>query len=251
MVAEPRIRVIHGDVGSHPEIRSLNPRFAKGVPVLKLTLEIDWAPDEPVRSFSDLEARMAEVCPSLARHECRGDGDYAVLGARRGPSRPGGHAAADFEAALALAHLLEHAMIDSVAFVTEAHTVSGVTGAYAKGRRRFDVFVECPAPVVGPAIFHVVLGWISALSSGEPLNGDGRGLLEVVRRLHRDAGQGLGIASTARELAISPDTVSHLLRQLEQEGIVRRVDHNLNFSGDVYYRTYPGARWHVDSPPTN
>ncbi len=243
MDVKPTIELLHGDVGSHPEIRSLNPRFEKGVPVLKLTLDLEWAPDEPSRSYEALEARMAELCPTLSHHECRGDGDYEVLAAPRRTGGGNGDPRGGFEAALALAHLFEHAMIDAVAFVTEARTVSGATGAHAETRRRFDVFVECPAPEIGPAIVHVVLAWIAALSSGTPLNGNGRGLLEVVRRLHRRAERGLGVAATARDLALSPAVVSRFLGGLEEEGVVRRVTHNLNFSGDVFYRPEPGARW--------
>ena len=53
------------------------------------------------------------------------------------------------DARLALAHLIEHAVIDFESAITRATRISGVTGARRSPPGRFDLMVECPDPAVG------------------------------------------------------------------------------------------------------
>jgi hypothetical protein len=142
MGGAPRIRVLTTRLGLFPSIQSLNPSLGPDRWTIRLELEVDWAPVDPLRSLMVLEEGLLEVCPSLNAHRCGGPVEYHVRSFARGEQNglEGGHHP---EPALALAHLIEHVMIDAIAFVTNASSVSGATGARRGSTKRFDVFVEC------------------------------------------------------------------------------------------------------------
>ncbi len=44
--------------GAHPEARSLNPAFRPDIPVIKLSIDIEWEPTELAAAVAALEAQL-------------------------------------------------------------------------------------------------------------------------------------------------------------------------------------------------
>jgi hypothetical protein len=224
----------HGD---HPEACSLNPAFRPGTQVIKLRVDIDWEPTESTAAVAALEAQLVEFCPSLQQHQCRGQEEYLILRSTRESEQQPGHAETSIEPALALAHLFEHLMIDTMAFITDESTISGVTAALKGTRTQFDIFVESPDATAARLTVEVARSWISALVAGESVNGEGRLILELTRRLYR-ALDGVEVGLVARRLGREPGEVRDGLQWLERLGLARPLDYPMNLSGLSYYRLY-------------
>ncbi|MFQ5717923.1 MAG: hypothetical protein ACE5IK_00100 [Acidobacteriota bacterium] len=227
---------VHGaELDAHHEALSLNASFHEDVPLLKLQLTIDWEPTVPSHAIHGLEEQLAHVSPSLTRHQCRGQEEYRVRSA-------GTHTesrAATVEPALALAHLVEHVMIDVVAFITGARTVSGATGAPSDSTRPLDVFVECPDAAVGQLATHLALHWAVSLIDGESIDGTGRSALRLARRLYRHRPHPVSFCDATRQTHGDPARIGRALGWLEESGFACRVNYTLNFSGAPYYRVCP------------
>lgn len=234
--ARPRIEVLALDLGHHPEVLPLNPRFREGAATLKLTLDVHWRPERPRAALAALEGRLAEVAPSLRRHQCRGPEDYRVF---RPPAD--GRDEPAIEAALALAHLVEHVILDTVSFVTGAPTVSGVTGAHRGRRNRFDVFVECATPAVARLASGLALHWTRALLAREALDGMGRPVLALARYLFLHHPVEVDPRLAAADLDVDPAATERLLDWLRETGFAREVPWSLNFSGIPRYALADGA----------
>jgi hypothetical protein len=203
--------------------------------VIKLGVDIDWEPTEPAAAVAALEAQLVEFCPSLQQHQCRGLEEYLILRSIHESERLPEHREASIEPALALAHLFEHLMIDIMAFITDALTVSGATAALKGTRTRFDILVESPDTIAARITVEVARSWITALVSGESINGEGRLILELARRLYR-ALDDVEVGVVARRLGREPGEVRDGLQWLEQIGIASPLDYPMNFSGLSYYR---------------
>ena len=219
MGGEHRIRIVGSEVGAHTHVLDLNSSFRPDVPLLKLQVDIDWTPRSPSRALSRLEDRLVELCPGLRDHECRGHFRYHIL-------QSGEHAdgeAEPIEAALALAHLLEHVLIDTLAYITSATRLSGITGAHRTSRRRFDIFVECPDPMVTTLVTRLALSWIAGSLGATSLNGRGRVSLELVRLLYLDRSRGVLLEDMTDHLGRPTREVRGALRWLEKEGFARKV----------------------------
>ena len=218
MSGEVRILIAGSEVGSYPKVLPLNSRFRSDLPLLKLQVDIDWNPRAPAQALSSLEKRLVELCPSLRRHECRGHRRYHILCSDE--QKETGRE--PIEVSLALAHLLEHVLIDALAFITSAPLVSGITGAHKDSARRFDIFVECPDPSLAPLVVRLAVSWISALLDGTSLDGAGRPTLELVRVLYQKRSEPLPIEKMAEQLGREPDAVRACLLWLEQNGFARK-----------------------------
>jgi hypothetical protein len=230
------IRVENSDLGTHPEARQLNDSFRDNLPILKLRVDVEWQPAEPRRALAELEAQLVKLCPSLRMHQCRGEDDYHVLRhIPTGAAEPR-QAERPIEPALALAHLLEHVMIDTVSFVTDAPIVSGATAALRGSRTRFDVFVEVPDPVVARLTLALATDWLGALMTGAGLDGSGQVARELVRDLYRRQPDAVEPRIMAQRLGWGESLVRHGLAWLEQRGLVQRIAYTMNFSGLSYYR---------------
>jgi hypothetical protein len=224
------------DVARRPEALPLNPMFRDGTRSLKLVVDIAWYPRDPGPAVADLERGLANLAPSLRNHQCRGEAAYEAFPTDTRPAPDG-----SWEPALALAHLIEHVMIDAVVFVTGAPCVSGVTGAHRGRRRRFDVIVECPSLPVARLASAVALHWVHVLTRHGSPDGLGRPVLELARWLYRvhpspaDATDAaLGVDADARDTA-------ERLAWLRDVGYARTVDWTVNFSGLVQYAVDDGA----------
>jgi hypothetical protein len=216
------IEVLDSDFGLHPQILPLNPSLRPDASSLKLRLRVGWEPDDPTQPLRALEERLSLACPGFSRHECRGPAEYHVRRFSRERSLPLLRPRAPVEGALALAHLVEHVMIDVVAFVARASSVSGVTGALARARATYDVFVECPdastaalAAFLGPA-------WVASLLEGDALAPDGRSLLETARALNDRRPEARSAAEIARQLGRAPGSIEACLGVLEKAGYAYR-----------------------------
>lgn len=237
MSETPAIRALSLDVGSHPQARRLNPQFSREAPVLRLRVEVSWDPQDPGAALFGLESRLARLSPTLARHQCRGHPDYRILRTQAGDTGGRPRLGRDFEAPLALAHVLEHLIIDAVSFLTGAPVVSGATGALGSLPRRYDVFVECPDPALARLVVALPLSWLSSLAAGGSLDGEGWTTLMVARHLYLRRRPGpCDPAGLSRRLMRSPREVEAALRWLERNGFACRVGYTMNFSGVDYCR---------------
>ena len=234
MGSDSVIRICHADHGSHPEALSLNSSFRADVPVLKLGVKIAWTPPRPMAALFALEAGLVELCPSLQAHECRGQAEYHVLRFIDGEERRPDEGATAIEPGLALAHLFEHVVIDSIAFITDAPVISGATGALRGTATRFDIFVECPDSAAAELSVELARNWIDALVAGQDPGSQGRLTLKLARYLYctEDTAEASEIA---RHLGLERGAVCQGLEWLELVGLTRRVDYGMNFSGSSYY----------------
>lgn len=234
------ICVQNADLGSHPEALALNTSFRRDTPILKLCVEINWEPTEPAVAVASLEARLVKLCPSLREHECRGQEEYHILssGDERGPRFA--ESRRTVEAPLALAHLYEHVMIDTIAFITAVPLVSGATGALKDARNRFDIFVESPDAVAARLTVGLATSWFGALVTGRSLNGEGRVALDLARHFYRNQSGALEVGGIARALGRESREVGEGLSCLERNGLTNRVGYTVNLSGVMYF-SLPGA----------
>lgn len=218
MSGEARILISGIEVGPHTDVLPLNASFRPDVPLMKLQVEIDWNPPHPHQALPRLEEQLAELCPGLREHKCRGHFRYHIL--RSGEAARAGQE--PIEASLALAHLLEHVLIDMIAYVMSAPRLSGITGAHRDSLRRFDIFVECPDPAVAPLLARLAVSWIAALLGGESVDGGGRETLELAHLLYCRRPEGLALEEIARQLCREPDEIRRTLLWLERNGFARQ-----------------------------
>lgn len=238
MDREPRIRFGEADFGSHPEAFPLNASFQKDLPILKLRVDVDWEPKAPAAALALLEAGLLEVCPGLRRHQCRGDASYHVL---RPPDGKPGRGGAAIEAPLALAHLLEHVVIDAIAFITDEPLISGATAALSRSFHEFDLFVESPDPLIARLTAELARSWITEIARGAGLDGAHRLALDLCRRLYRAHPGPVEIDVAARPAGRDAGELRQALDWIERHGLVRRVRYGVNLSGRAYYELIPAA----------
>jgi hypothetical protein len=198
---------------------------------LRVELEIEWEPANAVRALSTLETSLPAVCPGWNAHRCGGPPEYHVRSFAAGD----GAAERHVEPALALAHLIEHVMIDVIAFVTSASSVSGVTGAKRGTRRRFDVFVECRDPAVGALARHLAISWATAILRDGGIDTEDARILAVARALYRRGARVFEPDRVAEETGLPGEEAARLLEALEAAGFAARLAFTMNFSGQPYY----------------
>ena len=147
------------------------------------------------------------------------------------------------EPGLALAHLIEHVMIDAVAFVTGLQRVSGVTGAHQNSERRFDVYVECPEYPVCLLARYVGISWVLTLLQRGSLDSAGAQTLPVARLIYNLGSRSLDPRRAAVEVGMDEADALEILERLEVAGFARRNVYAVNLSGTPYFRlSSDGAR---------
>ena len=222
------IDAIEAEYGDHPAILPLNGAFRRNAPTIKLTLTVEWRPDDPTRALAVLESQLAEVSPTLRHHQCRGPHQYRVFEAHGG-STP-------VEPALALAHLIEHVMIDSVAYVSRAPRVSGITAGLVGRPGTYDVFVECPDVQVAQLAIAVALSWVETVLRGGTLDMTSRLALEVARILFGQWQGPVRADLAARAMGHPREEIESAFLALERVGFLRREQYTQNFSGIPSYQ---------------
>jgi len=235
MSREPTMYIRGAEVGHHPEAIALNSSFRSDIPILKLLMDIRWEPEDTIVELAALEHRLEQLCPSLRQHRCRGREEYHILRSVDAAAPSGEAQRASVEAPLALAHLYEHVLIDTIAYITEAPTISGATAALWGSRTRFDVFVESPDDVVAFLTVKLAAGWIGDLVVGASPDGERRATLDLSRHLYRSQPDPVETGQAARFLGRPPCEVQHGFDWLERRGLTRREGYTMNFSGLRYY----------------
>lgn len=220
------------EYGSYPHLPEMNPAFRVGAHALKLTLEIDWRPEDPETELARVQRRLASFSPSLRRHQCRGPHPYRLF---RTADGSGAADADDVEPSLALAHVAEHLLIDVIARVTQARRISGATGALKEPAGNFDVFVECPDPIVARLGVHLVFSFILD-DDGDRSHESARRLLRLGRRLYAIRPRSVCVERVAGEFGGNPEQSEEDFLALEESGFACQVPSTMNFSGLSYYR---------------
>ncbi len=246
MPTAPLIRILKIEHGPFPEARSLNPRFSPDRPLLLARLDILWLTEDPVAAIASVEETLLAFSPGFAKHECRGARSYHVFAraVRRAPapaaSPQSDGAANPFEAALALAHLIEHAVLDFQCAITGERRCSGVTAARRSPPGRFDLLVECRDPEVGRCCLVLSVAWLTSITQGHTLGATERAILAAARLAHDRRGQGLRPPAVARALSWSEDQAWRALSALSEVGYLVETPYSMNLSGVPEYRLSRG-----------
>ena len=242
----PALRTVKLDYGFSEAAVNLNRKFDPASPLLIVTLDIQWEEQDTYSSISLLEETLMGFSPTFEKHECRGEQIYHVfLGAGRPyPAPPEGSAAADdgstaglepFDGRLALAHLIEHAIIDFQCAITHRRRCSGVTAAYRQLAGRFDVIVECANRRLGMVCLSLAVSWLTSALGGKTLGAAEKEVLTVARLAHNRRGV-LTPPAIARVLGWSEPRAQRALSALRDAGYLDQASYTLNFSGIPEYQ---------------
>lgn len=234
MVDAASIRVLATDFGFYPEILPLHSRIRPDSPLVKVSLDIDWTSPDFRDVLAAMQRHLLEVSPSFLQHRCGGPEGYHIHGMLDddAPAR----AESEIEAGLALAHLIEHIMIDAVAYVASETRVSGVTGAHRDCTRRFDVFVECPDRAIGSVAVTLALCWADLLARGESPDGQGRIALALARHLYLTRPAAINLVDAARSVPGSVSQLREAFDWLERSRFACPQKYAMNFSGIPFYQ---------------
>ena len=240
MSNEPSIQIERIHYGPFPEAPRLNPKLSPELPLLLATLVIAWEPDDAPQAIARLEESLIAFSPRFRSHECRGADRYHVF--RHGGSgeakRDGnsGHRGASahrngYSGPLALAHLLEHALIDFQCSITGLKRCSGATAQRADADNRFDVMVECPDPRAGRCCLGLAIAWLQMALAGRPPGLEEREILDVAGIAYQDGDRKITSATASRRLRVPADNAERALQALAEVGYLTEVPWAMNLSG--------------------
>jgi len=231
MSAEPDVRILALALGPVEGASSLNRRIVRDRPLLRATLDIVWDPPDPRGALDRIEAALCAFSPSFTRHECRGPAGYQVFEAAHRP-RPGTQ---PLDGRLALAHLIEHAVIDFASSITHARRISGLTGAHREPAGRFDLMVECPDLSVGRLCLLLAVRALTGAADARPPGRDERRILATARLAYRHPGRVWTALSIARTFDWPRVRAAAALASLHDLGYLAAVADSMNFSGISRY----------------
>jgi hypothetical protein len=233
----PQIRVVTVQFGPLSRARLLNPKFVDDGPILRATLDIVWEPADPPSALAGLEGTLLAFLPRFARHECRGAEWYHVFrrSRRRAPEAP----ARRVECPLALAHLIEHAIIEFICTICDMPRCSGATAARFSPPGRFDVLVECADPSVGRCCLALATAWLTLAVQGQALGPLEADVLAAARLAHDRRGRGVNPPLAARALGWSERRATRALGALSEVGYLSVIPCTMNLSGAPEYRVCP------------
>ena len=241
MPTAPEIRVARIDYGLLLEAGLLNPKIPPDSLLLLATLDIRWDPQDPAAAVARLEEALLAVSPGLALHECRGPSSYHVLARTRRPrALTPGERGTLVEAPLALAHLVEHAIIDFQCDILGETRCSGITAARRAPRGRFDLIVECPDPHAGRSCLSLAATWLTSAARGHTLGSAEREILAAARLAHARRGEALRPRAVARALHWPQARAERALSALSEVGYLVETRHTVNLSGVPEYRVCRG-----------
>ena len=247
----PSITIAKIEYGRRPAATALNPKMDPESPVLLATLAIGWDEPDPREALARIEKTLLAFSPSFGRHECRGPMAYHVFASgngspRRGdaspnagaPGAPGREPAAapPLEGSLALAHLIEHAVIDFQCAILHNGRCSGVTGALREPPGWFDLMVECREFSVGRLCLNLAIAWVKAATLGRRLGAAEGDLLMAARSARAGASDSVTPSLVARGLGWSDSRAEQALKRLREAGYLDETPCTLNFSGIPAYR---------------
>jgi len=249
MSLPPDVRVVGVEFAPSRLAASLNREIAPGSELMRAALDIHWSEPEPIAALTRIESRLVDFSPTFRSHQCRGPIAYHVFlrdrsgasgdtAGERGPSS--GDAAQPFDACLALAHLIEHAVIDFESTVTEEARISGITGARRNPPGRFDVMVECHDRRIGRLCLGLAVAALTGAADERPPGRRERETLAAVRLAYRHPGRTWTPGAVARVLGWSFPQAARALSSLHDLGYLTESPLTVNISGVPQYRVGPG-----------
>lgn len=235
---KPDIRIHGVEHGALAQAAALNRKIDPAIPILKVALEIHWEDPAAAERLVSIEAGLRRFSDTISHHQCRGLRAYRVFGpaTEEGgaghPRRQGDGAGPPpgFDAALALAHLIEHAIIDFQSFITGARRCSGVTGALTDPPGRFDLMVECPDPLAGRCALALAVTWLGTIASGGDLPETEKDLLAASRAVLRCPARRRTSSAIAGRLGWTERRADRALNSLCEMGCLGREAYAFNFS---------------------
>ena len=245
MSLQPEVRVVQVEFGPSKLAASLNREIEPESQLLCAVLDIRWTDPNPRSALARIERRLMEFSSTFRSHQCRGSLAYHVFVRGRDGPAPGAapdrraatkRPAPPFDACLALAHLIEHAIIDFESTVTGQARISGVTGARRKPPGRFDVMVECHDRCVGRLCLALAVTTLTAAADARPPGRLERDALATVRLAQRHPGRTWTPAAVARALGWSFPQSLRALSALRDLGYLTEFPYTVNISGVPQYR---------------
>ncbi len=248
MSLQPDVRIVEVEFAPSSVAASLNREIAPDGQLMRAALDIRWREPQPVAALARIESRLVDFSPTFRSHQCRGPIAYHVfLSPRTGapgesPAEEpaaGEGAAQPFDACLALAHLIEHVIIDFESAVTEEARISGVTGARRKPLGRFDVMVECNDRRIGRLCLGLAVSALTGAADERPPGRRERDTLAAVRLAYRHPGRTWTPGAVARVLGWSFPQAARALSSLRDLGYLAEFTCTVNISGVPQYRVAP------------
>ena len=248
MSLQPDVRIVEVEFAPSSLAASLNREIAPDSELMRAALDIRWSEPEPASALARIEQRLVDFSPTFRSHQCRGPIAYHVfLRDRSGaagdtagdPGPASGTSAQPFDACLALAHLIEHAIIDFESSVTEEARISGVTGARRKPPGRFDVMVECHDRHIGRLCLGLAVATLAGAADERPPGRRERETLAAVRLAYRHPGRTWTPGAVARVLGWSFPQAARALSSLHDLGYLTEFPWTVNISGVPQYRVGP------------
>ncbi len=234
MRAQPKIGVLQTEYGTYPGAAALNWKFPRNAPIMLITLEIAWEPGDSIKAISGLEETLLAFSPAFKKHECRGAEAYHVFASSARAGAP--PSVETFNPRLALAHLIEHTVIDFQCVITDEKRCSGVTAEYRKHPGRFDLMIECRDPSVGRLSLALALAWLTAAIQSLHLGAAEREILEAARLVYRRPYEGLSPPAVAQAMTWSEEKATRALGALLEVGYLAETPYAMNLSGAPQYR---------------
>jgi hypothetical protein len=238
--------------GLFPLAASLNNKVDPSSPILKVTLQIRWNPGDSGSRLAFIERQLRTLSPSFEHHQCRGLKRYRVFNkgrSRRGGDSPGPPRVpsrtprqSGIEPSMALAHLIEHAIIDFLSFITGVTRCSGATGALADQPDHFDLLVECRDLRAGQCALALAVTWLCWAAGGGSVGRAERDALAAARFALNHGNESLYYTAVARRLDWSESRAESALSTLFDLGCLGRSVFTMNFSNiPEYHVTEIGA----------
>ena len=246
MTLRPEVQVVQIDYGPLELAASLNRAIARDSPLLKVSLDIHWDEPDPASALDRIEMTLAAFSPSFREHQCRGPFAYHVFrkqgppshgvagddaGAEGSPAQTAKSRAQPPDARLALAHLIEHAVIDFESTITHARRISGLTGAHRDPPGRFDLIVECPDPAVGRLCLSLAVRALTGAADARPPGRREHHILATARLAYHNPGRVWTPPGVARAFDWPGDRAAAALSSLRELGYLTPLEYSMNFSG--------------------
>jgi hypothetical protein len=170
--------------GEFAEISGLNQRFKPGSKKIKIVLDICGpGAREAEEDLTAVFVKLQRLLPSLDRHQC---GEHLFEDLRLGRKTLYSQVS---DKITAIAHMMEHVIIDLQSKITGMDSCSGVTCGYKQPSYRFDLFVECKDKNVGAFSACFAADLLERLLSRKRLSGRYRALIELAGFLYRKGPQ--------------------------------------------------------------
>jgi hypothetical protein len=245
------VLVVATEYGPLETAASLNREIVPGRSLLKATLDIHWTGRAAISVLERIESTLVDFSPSFRRHQCRGPSVYHVFVRDRPPSphAPWPHAGPrgprdaaagsprpPFDAGLALAHLIEHVVIDLESTITHEPSISGITGARCRPRGRYDLIVECPDPAVGRLCLALAVLSIAPAAGGRPPGRHEQDLLATARTIYRLPDRVWTPPGLARGFDWPLERAEEALSSLRDLGYLKPLVFPMSFSDEPRYR---------------